>query len=703
MHGGNLISLKTILFTTFILVSFNAAALDVTQGISNQSLDFYIKNKRFHISKTDKRIAINLTKIFDISKDGYTNRKLTKSLLAQVKKSRAFHIYINWLRDILAIDGTKSISYLRKKCSQLADMSNENALRDVLNENSTNLCLKKYLKILGKIDSKSIKHFKELEFVHDYIANFLEPQNKQSFKYFLSQLAKDSYSHKEYSKIYTQHFIQKNISPDKDMLQYVHITPDFTRYIQLRGVEDYSTNYVFHEELEKLIKASYLAAEDKKDKEEVVALTKKAINYYNLSQQYLPKSKSKKHVLSLAKSLLRRNYYKSADLVFSSLILNFPKDEDLLFEKMWVSLTRENYSDAYNKVIKPQGLDDNFKDLKDERLQFWTALTLKEINKTKYKAILENLISKSPLSYYSILSSKLLADNSKIETDKIFFKHAHNPDLIPNKLPTLDKYTIRSLKRLKVWGELDFKPFISLELKNLVGIHSNEVTRLNKGAITKERSRAVLTLLSTRILNSIDNHLESFKIVYKGFNNNWLSLDKTVLENLFPKPFYNTLKKYQKDLDPLVALSLIRQESGFNHKARSHAGARGLMQIMPATARRFQRVSAHHLYKPYLNLKIGTKYLNLLYKKYDENLVYTLSAYNAGETRVKRWRKRYLTNDSTLHNIENIPFLETRKYVKLIFRNIFFYKMLNESQELNDTNSTNKIYDIYLGFNSYDK
>lgn len=698
-----MIRTTSILIFTVFIVSINSYALDVIEGVSNKSLDNYIKNKRFYISKSDKRIATNLTKIFDISKNGYTNRRLTQNLLKDVKKSRAFYIYINWLRDILAIDGTKSISYLRKKCSDLADKNNKNFLRDELNENSTNLCFKKYLRILGKIESKSIKHFKELEFVHDYIGTFLEPQNKESFKYFLSQLEKDSYSHKEYSKIYTQHFIQKNLSPEKDMLQYVYITPDFTRYIQLRGVEDYSTNYVFHEELEKLIKESYLAAEAKKDQKEVIKLTKKAVNYYNLSQQYLPKNKSRKHILSLAKSLLRRKYYKPADIVFDSLLLNFPNDEALMFEKMWVSLTREKYSVAYNKVIKPFKLDENFSQLKDERLQFWTALTLKEVYKSKYKDILEDLIKKAPLSYYSILSSKLLADNSKVKTDKVFFELAHNPKLIPNKLPTFDKYTIRAMKRLKIWGEMDFKPFINLEFKNLISIHADEVTRINKGGITPERSRAVLTLLSTRILNSIDNHLESFKIVYNGFNQNWLSLDKTVLENLFPKPFYNTLKKYKKNLDPLVALSLIRQESGFNHRARSHAGARGLMQIMPATARRFQRIKAHHLYKPYLNLKIGTKYLNMLYNKYDENLIYTLSAYNAGETRVKRWRKRYLTNDSMLHNIENIPFLETRKYVKLIFRNIFFYKMLNESDTINDTHHTNKIYDIHLGFNSYDQ
>jgi soluble lytic murein transglycosylase len=89
-------------------------------------------------------------------------------------------------------------------------------------------------------------------------------------------------------------------------------------------------------------------------------------------------------------------------------------------------------------------------------------------------------------------------------------------------------------------------------------------------------------------------------------------------------------------------------------------------------------------------------------KRYDGNLVYVLSAYNAGESRVERWKNQYFDSEETiLKNIEAIPFLETRNYVKLIFRNIFFYKLLTEKQESNaDSKEINKIYDIHLGFNN---
>ena len=92
---------------------------------------------------------------------------------------------------------------------------------------------------------------------------------------------------------------------------------------------------------------------------------------------------------------------------------------------------------------------------------------------------------------------------------------------------------------------------------------------------------------------------------------------------------------------------------------------------------------------------------NLL-KRHDNNLVFSLASYNAGESRVNRWKEDLLTDDSILFNIERIPFRETRKYVKLIFRNIFFYKMLKESKavKLADSKQHNQIFDVYLGFNN---
>ena len=122
------------------------------------------------------------------------------------------------------------------------------------------------------------------------------------------------------------------------------------------------------------------------------------------------------------------------------------------------------------------------------------------------------------------------------------------------------------------------------------------------------------------------------------------------------------------------------------------------MQLMPTTARQLKRrLRTRQLYNPSLNIKLGTKFLAQLMSHYDENLVYSLAAYNAGKRRVDEWQTAYLNRESILENIENIPFRETRKYVKLIFRNMFFYKLLNKKNGA-DVKDLNQIYDIKLGF-----
>ena len=152
------------------------------------------------------------------------------------------------------------------------------------------------------------------------------------------------------------------------------------------------------------------------------------------------------------------------------------------------------------------------------------------------------------------------------------------------------------------------------------------------------------------------------------------------LELRFPAPQSGLFSKYaqKRDIDYPWALSIARQESAFNPMARSHAGARGLMQLMPATAKytakqsriRYKRVS--ELYKPETNIALGTAHLAWLADRFEENKVFATAAYNAGSTAVRRWLKDrgHLPLDIW---IETIPYDETRNYVQnvLAFRVIY--------------------------------
>jgi len=154
----------------------------------------------------------------------------------------------------------------------------------------------------------------------------------------------------------------------------------------------------------------------------------------------------------------------------------------------------------------------------------------------------------------------------------------------------------------------------------------------------------------------------------------------------FPVLFEKTITDHanRQGLDPSLVYGLIRQESVFNQHAQSRVGARGLMQIMPATGRSIARSlkekwsSSRILYKPDVNVRYGTSYLKNLLDQFDQNYALSAAGYNAGEHRVKRW----LPVDKPMPSdiwIENIPFKETRHYVKTVLANASIYhKRLND-------------------------
>ncbi|MBF2735459.1 MAG: lytic transglycosylase domain-containing protein [Betaproteobacteria bacterium AqS2] len=129
---------------------------------------------------------------------------------------------------------------------------------------------------------------------------------------------------------------------------------------------------------------------------------------------------------------------------------------------------------------------------------------------------------------------------------------------------------------------------------------------------------------------------------------------------------------------PELVYAIIRQESRFNAKAVSSAGARGLMQVMPRTARlvankhKFTRYSLPRLTLIEPNVTIGVRYMADLYKNYGGDFVRLSAAYNAGPTNLRRWLRRSEGVDRKVF-IETIPFTETRLYVKFVLANAVHY------------------------------
>jgi soluble lytic murein transglycosylase len=149
----------------------------------------------------------------------------------------------------------------------------------------------------------------------------------------------------------------------------------------------------------------------------------------------------------------------------------------------------------------------------------------------------------------------------------------------------------------------------------------------------------------------------------------------------FPLPYEPNLRSAaaHNQLDPMLVAGLVRQESAFESKAISHAGAMGLMQVEPKTALKLARqlkvrYARARLTDPGYNLQLGSRYLANLIQLFSTPEA-ALAAYNAGEDRVVQWTmgQNYLEIGEF---VESIPFTETREYVQIVMRNSDVYRSI---------------------------
>ena len=154
----------------------------------------------------------------------------------------------------------------------------------------------------------------------------------------------------------------------------------------------------------------------------------------------------------------------------------------------------------------------------------------------------------------------------------------------------------------------------------------------------------------------------------------------------FPMPLKETVLRKSKDvqLDPAYVYGLIRQESRFITDARSVVGASGLMQVMPATAKWTAKKIGLTNFQPQqindqeINVAIGTGYLKLVLDEFDGSMPLAAAAYNAGPSRSRNWRKGPVLEAAIW--AENIPFTETRDYVKKVLSNTTNYAAIITGQ-----------------------
>ena len=155
-------------------------------------------------------------------------------------------------------------------------------------------------------------------------------------------------------------------------------------------------------------------------------------------------------------------------------------------------------------------------------------------------------------------------------------------------------------------------------------------------------------------------------------------------------PQLTNYKNIYKDVEKELVYGVIKQESAFDPKAISRVGARGMMQVMPATASKISKKIKLNYSKerltsdPEYNIKLGSYYLYSLAEEYDSYIL-ALVGYNAGPRRIKRWVKKFgdprKKNIDAVSWIEKIPIKETRLYVKIVLSNLQVYRQKNQSSK----------------------
>lgn len=297
---------------------------------------------------------------------------------------------------------------------------------------------------------------------------------------------------------------------------------------------------------------------------------------------------------------------------------------------------------------------------------FWAARAYEALDQASdAKAALQNLIIEHPRDYYGYRAKQKLA---KI---KDWYK-LPGPNQFVN-VPDWD------------WPEVYDKDTI----KNLYGTDVVELCEIAEYDF----------LLGNELTNDFDfdtnfkmwlyakagDHLKAISTAYFALDKNAkVDYEELKFHYAYPMPYAGIIAdETSKNLkiDPSLAHALIKQESRYQKDIVSKAGAIGLMQLMPYTARaiasslQIRPPRASDLMDPEINIKLGIYYMEDVFKAFDNNMIHAIASYNAGPAAVQGWKKRFASEDPD-EFIENIPYNETKNYVKRILNNFWVYKEL---------------------------
>ena len=316
-------------------------------------------------------------------------------------------------------------------------------------------------------------------------------------------------------------------------------------------------------------------------------------------------------------------------------------------------IAKDHFKNFYNNVNYP---------ISTSRGAFWLGRSYEKLGDREQSRIWYSEAAKYLTTYYGQLAFLKLNPNEKFELNKDMLVDNKYRYIFFNKELVKIIYLLDELKKDK------YTKFILRHLAN---------DNIGKGS----------EILAAEIATSIERYDFAIQI-------SKISSYQKRFHNKFNYPIISTPKTIngRKIPESAFILSIIRQESEFDLSANSHAGAKGLMQLMPYTAKLVSKqaklpYSKSRLTKdPEYNINLGSHYIAGLILQYDGVYPFAVAAYNAGPNRVKYWKKLNKNPQKKQINyvdwVELIKFRETRNYVQRVLENYNVYRYILEKKPI---------------------
>ena len=330
-------------------------------------------------------------------------------------------------------------------------------------------------------------------------------------------------------------------------------------------------------------------------------------------------------------------------ILFEQLYNKYPASDfsaEALYKAFFAQIDKENYKQAI-KLGQKHIANFEASDTAPAVLFWLGKIYERKKNPIQAKSYYKNVISKYPDSYYSYRAYSILHKNKGLLADKSVTKK-------PVVFPRVDKKEKEMASKLIKLEDYDF---ISELYKN-------------------------------------DKFVQSWIAYKQGKKVRSCIIAQNAMKDIYPKPKYEDVRwrlvyplnyiefveEYKGGQDPLLIMSIIREESHFDKEIVSCVGAKGLMQLMPETAEEIAIINGLpcNLFEPENNIRLGSLYFAMMKGSLSNNDAYAIMAYNGGAFTVTNWIKRLKYRDID-DFVEKIPYSETQSYVKKVLKSYWNY------------------------------